>query len=290
MTPVHYRAMGCALLAALLLDALFCGEGRAQDSSRVNTGRLVLVGSVVGGTVVAVHVYQQRAWWQGPQAPFRFQNDWTYALNIDKFGHAYGSYLLSHLFSSTLGWVGFSDATSDFWGPIFGLGYQLYVEIEDGHHLDYGFSPGDAFSDIIGAAIPAAQSRFPVLQNMALKWSYYPSTKYINELNQGQTRVFIDDYQGQIYWISLDPHFLLSGKLAGAIPSWLGVSFGAAVRNLDGAGNGERMFYLALDYNLRRIETTSSFLHALFGAVDFIHLPAPGIGLEGKRIKLKMVY
>ena len=266
------------------------GRAEAQDSSRVDMGRAILVGTGITGTVVAVHIYQRNAWWQGPHAPFRFQNDWSYALNIDKFGHAYGAYILAKAFSGTLSWIGFSDAASKFWGPLFGLSYQLYVEVEDGYHLIYGFSPGDAFSDVAGAALPAAQSRFPVLENFALKWSYYPSTEYVNDLKKGQPKAFIDDYQGQIYWLSLDPHFLFGRDLAAAVPAWLGISFGAAVRNLDGVGNGERMFYLALDYNFRRIETSSSFLRSAFTALDFFHLPAPGIGLEGKRFTIKLVY
>ena len=290
MKPIRPIGFPIIIAATVFLQSTLHAESPGQDSSHVDTGRLILVSTFIAGTVTAVHLYQQQAWWQGPHGPFRFQNDWAYALNIDKFGHAYGAYLLSHLFSYTLTWVGYPGETSDFWGPVFGLSYQLYVEIEDGHHLDYGFSPGDAFTDIVGAAIPAAQARFPIMENFAFKWSYYPSTRYLDQLKQHQARVFIDDYQGQIYWLSLDPHFLLDRTLAEEIPSWLGLSLGFAVRNLDGVGNGERLFYLTIDYNLRRIRTDSSFLHGVLAAIDFIHLPAPGIGLEGKQLKLKLVY
>jgi hypothetical protein len=274
----------------LALPRLAHGGARAQDSTSVDAARLALASSLVAATVVGVHIYQQNAWWQGPRAPFRFENDWEYALNIDKFGHAYGAYLLSNVFTYTMSWVGFRDATSVFWGAVLGLSYQLYVEVEDGFHREYGFSPGDAFADVAGAMIPLAQATFPVLKNFDLKWSYSPSQEYLDALKQNKGRVFIDDYQGQIYWLTVDPHFLMAEGLSKAVPSWLGLALGAAVRNLDGAGNGEKIFYVSLDYNLSKIETSNSLLRAVFTALDFIHLPAPGIALEGNQVKVGVFY
>jgi hypothetical protein len=194
------------------------------------------------------------------------------------------------LFTYALTWSGFESRASVFYGSAFGLLYQLYVEVEDGFHKDYGFSPGDAFSDVIGASIPLAQEAFPVLRNLSLKWSYFPSSEYIDALKQKQSRVFIDDYQGQIYWLGMDPHFLMSDAWAKSIPAWLGISLGAAVRNLDGSGGGTKQFYLALDYNLSKIETDSPFLRGLFIALDHFHLPAPAIYLDGKALKAGVVY
>src|SRR5512140_1488255 len=119
------------------------GSLRAQDTTKVNGLKLATLSGVVVGSVAAVHVYQMNAWWQGPRAPFRFENDWDYALNIDKMGHAYAAYLLSSVFASRLSWGGFSEGTSMFFGPSLGLAYQMYVEGEDGFHREYGFSPGD---------------------------------------------------------------------------------------------------------------------------------------------------
>lgn len=67
-----------------------------------------------------------RGWWQGPRAPFRFENDWTYALNIDKLGHAYGAYVLSHLFSYSMDWSGFTHSTSIYYGSVMGLAYLRF--------------------------------------------------------------------------------------------------------------------------------------------------------------------
>ena len=262
----------------------------AQDTTHVHPVRLAIVSGVTLGTVIPVHIYQRNAWWQGPRAPFGFQNDWQYALNIDKLGHMYSGYLLARLFGYSLLWSGFTEQSSTFYGSVLGLSYQLYVEVEDGFHTYYGFSPGDAFADMIGATIPLAQQTFPVLKNFSLKYSYFPSTTYINDINAGQQRAFIDDYQGMTVWLAVDPHFMMSGALANAVPSWLGFAVGLAGRDLNLNGGGRRVAYLSLDYNLSNIETDSEFLHAVLTALDFLHFPAPGIMLDRSTVKFGVFY
>jgi hypothetical protein len=214
----------------------------------------------------------------------------VYALNVDKLGHMYAGYLLSRTFKYSLEWSGFSRHTSTFYGSVLGLTYQMYVEVEDGFHRIYGFSPGDAFFNMIGAAIPLAQWTFPLLRNFTLKYSYWPSPVYRNELHAGQGRAFLDDYQGTTVWLGVDPHFLLGSRLSDALPPWLGLAFGVGARDLDEAGGGRRQATIALDYNFSRIQTGSDFLQALFTLVDFYHLPAPGIRLDGKRIIFGVFY
>ena len=277
-----------ALLPLLLF--LYGGEARAQDTSDVKPLRLTLVSAVTLGTVIPVHIYQQNAWWQGPRAPFRFENDWAYALNVDKLGHMYAGFLLSRTFKYSLEWSGFSEHTSTFYGSVLGLSYQMYVEVEDGFHRVYGFSPGDAFFNMMGATIPLAQWTFPVLRNFTLKYSYWPSTGYRDELKAGQAKAFLDDYQGTTVWLAVDPHFMMGEKVSSAVPPWLGLAFGVGARDLNESGGGRRQATLALDFNFSRIETESSVLHAVFTLVDFVHLPAPGIRLDGNRVLFGVFY
>ncbi len=279
---------GPALLALVLF--VYGGEARAQDTSDVKPLRLTIVSAVTLGTVIPVHIYQQNAWWQGPRGPFRFENDWVYALNVDKLGHMYAGFLLSRMFKYSLEWSGFSEHTSTFYGSVLGLTYQMYVEVEDGFHRVYGFSPGDAFFNIMGATIPLAQWTFPVLRNFTLKYSYWPSTGYRDELKEGQAKAFLDDYQGTTVWLAVDPHFVMGEKLSSAVPPWLGLAFGVGGRDLNEEGGGRRQATLALDFNFSKIETESSFLHAVFTLVDFVHIPAPGIRLDGKRVLFGVFY
>lgn len=261
-----------------------------RDSVRVDPLRLSFVGVTTATTVVLVHLYQKGAWWQGERQPFHFENDWVYALNIDKLGHMYGSYVIANVSKSALSWSGVNSRNSLVYGSLTGLAYQLYVELEDGFHKDYGFSPGDAMADIAGAMLPLAQAAFPVLQNVTLKWSYMPSKSYINALHSQKGRVFIDDYEGQTYWLSMDPHFLLSDGLSKSIPKWLGVSLGFGAHALDERGGGSRIYSFTLDCNFSKMETESSLLRGVFAALDFFHLPAPGISLQDGRVKVGIFY
>lgn len=256
-----------------------------SDSSKVDYNRLALVGAGAVVTLVGAHIYQRDAWWQSGRSFFRFQNDWQYALNIDKIGHTEGGYFEAKIFKSLASWIGFNDRASTFYGSIFGMLYQLYVEIEDGYHSQYGFSPGDAFADIIGASIPIAQEAVPELRNFGIKFSYWPSAKILDEWRRHQYHTFIDDYEGQTFWINMDPHFFL-GENGKVIPAWLGIAVGAGIRNYDVPGATRRRIYLAFDYNFSKIETSSAFLHTVLTALDFLHYPAPGIRLENNKISV----
>ena len=286
----HARPLPAAVTALLICTLIASTTAHAQDTSDVKPARISLLAGVTLGTVIPVHIYQQNAWWQGPRGPFRFENDWVYALNVDKLGHMYAGYVLSRTFCSMLRWSGFSEHASTFWGSALGLSYQMYVEVEDGFHRVYGFSPGDAFFNIIGATVPLAQWTFPVLRNFSLKYSYWPSTGYRNELRAGQAKAFLDDYQGTEVWLGMDPHFLMGDGLRRAVPSWLGVAFGVCARDLDESGGGRRVETLALDINLSRIETESEFLRAVFTLLDYIHFPMPGMRLDGKIVRFGVFY
>lgn len=288
---IPMRFLAFALVAGLLIVG--CGlqtAAIAQDSTHVDPMRLSVIGAVTAGTVVGVTIYQRNAWWQGERQPFRFENDWEYALNIDKMGHIYGAYSESKIARAIFLWSGLSDKASLFFGSICGLSYQMYIEVQDGFHKDYGFSPGDGISNIVGASFPLLQETYPVLKNFSMKYSYYPSRQYLNDLKTQIDRVFIDDYEGTIFWVTMDPHFLLSNEVSRNVPDWLGVSFGLAAHNLDENGQGNRLYYLTIDYQFSRIRTESSFLHTFFGALDFFHFPAPGLALEDGKFKVGIFY
>lgn len=264
--------------------------GVARPEERIDYVRAGIVAAVTGGIVTAVHIYQANAWWQGERSTFRLENDWSYALDLDKCGHTFGAYFAANLFRGALMWMGFEEPKGTFYGSLLGVAYQLYVETEDGFHRNYGFSPGDALADILGGMLPMVQKQYPVLANFRLKWSYAPSQEYLDAIRAGESRAFIDDYQGQSYWIGIDPHFFLPKPAAELVPSWLGLAVGAASRNLDGFGGGDRIFYLALDYNLSKIHSDSELIRGILRVIDFFHLPSPGISLRDGKLRLGFYY
>ena len=262
-----------------------------SDSSGVSTSRLAVFGGVTVGAMIGVHLYQQQAWWNGPKGSFWLYNDWNFGKGVDKAGHVYGAYFASTVFREGFRWCGFSDRSSLMLGASAGLALEMYVEIEDGFHEIYGFSPGDAMADFIGVALPLAEATFPVLENFRPKWSYWPSSDLRAALRRGENRAFLDDYEGQKHWLAVDPHFAVGEDVGKIIPKWLGIAVGYGVEgSIRERGDAQGVFYFVLDYNFRRLSPGKGFLHTLFHALDFVHLPAPGIKVRGNKVSFGIIF
>lgn len=290
---VRKQSVAIFLLACVLTWSVPLGSLAAQemDSSRVSTSRLVVFGGVTAASMVVVHMQQQQAWWNGPKGSFWLYNDWKFAKGVDKIGHVYGAYVASTAFREGFRWCGLSERSSLLLGVSAGLALELYVEIEDGFHEIYGFSPGDAMADFLGAGFLLAQETYPVLENIRIKWSYWPSSDLREALRKGENRTFLDDYEGQKHWVAVDPHFVLGERLGKAIPSWLGIAVGYGVEgSIRQRGDARGAFYVALDYNLRRLAPEEGFFHALLYALDLVHLPAPGIKIQGGEVRVGVFF
>ncbi len=258
-------------------------DGRLPAAeSRVRTMPMIVTGSLFAAAVIGLHVYQLNAWWKDDRGPFHIQEDWPYDLQIDKFGHFYGSYMISYATREVLLVDGFTDAAAHDWGAVMGLTYELYVETEDGFSTRWGFSPTDAAMDIAGAAYFFLQRRIPVLQNFHEKWSYYPSEFLGSGSIPGQKRTFVDDYQGQSFWWTADVWNLLPEESRGWYPKWLQPAIGYSVKNYDPVPSDVptiREVYLGLDLSPVHLlpSSTAPFIRWLVQAAENIHLPAPAL-------------
>lgn len=246
---------------------------------QINYPILAGIGLAVLGTATAIHIYQQKAWWSNQRTSFHFQNDWEYALWIDKIGHMYGGMLIQHGLSSGLEAANLSSEKSAWYGALGALAFQTFVEIEDGFGPQWGFSPGDFTGNFIGSAFPVLQYYFPHLKNYMLKASYYP--KDLNKTNpvSGQQHIIVDDYHGQKFWLSFRMKNLLPKEAAKHWPEFLMLAIGMGVKNLDGSGGGQRDFYLALDFDAESIPLYGSFWQFIKNTLNFFHFPMPGIRL-----------
>jgi len=176
-------------------------------------------------------------------------------------------------------WCGFSRNSSVITGAILASLFELYIEFEDGFARDWGFSPGDAYADVIGAAWPVGQHFIPYLEHVQPKFSYWPS----KALREGTShRIMIDDYDGQTAWMGIHVHGLLPCSWQKYWPSWLGFAVGISVRGVDDpAGRPERNILIALDYDMTKIIPGGTwFLDTLAKALNYIHFPAPAIRIS----------
>ncbi|MBN1448322.1 MAG: hypothetical protein JXA28_10365 [Bacteroidetes bacterium] len=258
-------------------------EGYDPMTTHWQWDRAAIVGGVLGATVAGIHVYQQNAWWKDQRTSFHITDDPDYALNVDKAGHVYGGALGSFIGQKSLEWAGAGRTTAVWGGFAMGALFELYVEFEDGFARDWGFSPGDAYADVIGAAWPVVQHYVPFVQHFQPKFSYFPSDDMLDGKHKGNA---IDDYEGQTYWMGVHVHGLLPRSWQSYWPEWLGIAIGVSVRNMprvagDDPARMERNVILALDYDMTKILPGDSWLlRALKEGLNFIHFPSPAIRIS----------
>ncbi|MCX8010942.1 MAG: YfiM family protein [Ignavibacteria bacterium] len=262
-----------------------------KDERKIDYLKLGVISGVTLGTGIGLHIYQSNAWWKDGRGSFHFQDDWKYALWIDKLGHAWSGAIVQHLFSSGFEWCNFDLETSAWLGSGLASIYMLYIEFEDGFGKDWGFSPGDAIFDVAGAFYPLAQYYIPFLKNFNLKYSYYPSEAFRSGVTEGKNlKTIIDDYEGQSFYLSFKMNELLPKSLEKYWPDFLCLAIGYNIRNWNGYGEADKNFYLALDYDLEQIPLYGSFWQFLKNSLNFFHLPAPGIKLTNNKIYFTIAY
>lgn len=254
-------------------------EDSMVDTSGISVGRLAIVGGALLGTMVAIHIAQQNSWWKDNRTSFHFEEDFTYALNVDKLGHFYGAHVLAYSISSSLKWANVSDVPALWLGSGGALLFQTYVEIEDGF-ATWGFDRVDFAADVAGAAWPLARHYLPALQTIDLKVSYHPSPilgKSGGVGFRGQHHLVLDDYEGQTYWLSVKVSSLLPESLDEFWPDFLGIAVGYGAREIAGP-SPYRVYFASFDLDMTKvIPQTSGFLRTFSEVLNFIHMPLPAI-------------
>lgn len=260
--------------------------------------------------IAAQHIYQVATIWDST-AHFKFMEDGKYSLYVDKIGHVYGSYIMATYIQDGLYLSGLSKESAAIWAAVFGLGYSTYVEIMDGFGVGWGFSPTDYYCDVIGSCYFLAQHYVPFLQNFSPKFSYIPG-EWHGEHKRKEAEIFIDDYSGQNFSLSINVHNLLPEKAKPYWPDWLQFNIGYAARNLSNTGDpnsiykhdffawggdqsvwGERKLIFSLDYNLvKLLPNGGPFWNWLRQSLNNFKLPSPAIeyGLDDKKVKFFILY
>jgi hypothetical protein len=275
------------------LDSLQRGTARdtASPATRpkdpgVDWGRIGIAGGGLAATITALHVYQLNAWWNADRAPFHVIEDPTYQANFDKAGHIYGSYYSAHFFDEAYSWAGLDSAQSALLGAFSGALWEFYIEIEDGFARSWGFSRGDAKSDILGATFYLLNQRVPFLRDFKVKWFYTPTTKLTDNHPDipGQTVTFIEDYGGQTYYLRADVHHMLPASMKAYWPRWLNLAVAVSGYHINAPDFTERQraWYISLDYDIDKIipESSIGFLNFLRRGLGYWHFPAPAFRIS----------
>lgn len=247
----------------------------ASTENAINPYKITTVAAVTSGAFIVGHGLLNDLWWKGTKVPFHInsEQDYRYALNSDKFGHATFAFLASKTYHKLFQWCGMSEEASAWGGFGVATAYQTYIEVRDGYSRDYGFSWGDITANTIGAGLPILQHYVPEARAFNLQLSFYPSAAFRN----GEYNAIIDDYTSTTHWLSFSLYNFLPKQMQVWYPQWLNLAVGHSVENLDGKGAGNHVLYISIDWNLSKINGLPTWLKDIFEILHVYHLPAPAV-------------
>ncbi len=290
MRAVKRSATFCFLFVLIpALDAVLCAQ--VSDSSGVNQKRfqpvVISAGAAYAGSLVAL----SNLWYSDfERSEFHFFNDLAEWKQLDKAGHFFSAYFLSHGTSRTLGWCNVPARKADLAGAVTGFLLLAPIELLDGYSAAYGASSGDLLANAGGAAFFLGQERLWNEQRLLPKFSF-STTRYAalrpEVLGKGTLGEIVKDYNGQTFWISADMDKFMP------FPEWLNLAVGYGAegmvhaRDADNRAAGyhaRRQFYISLDPDLSAIKSHSKVVKTLLFLAGMIKIPSPTLSLSGGRV------
>lgn len=260
----------------------------SKDTSVIEKGTLYKALGFTGAYYTTSIFVMNNTWYKDKEiVPFHFYNDNAGYLQVDKFGHMFGSYVYSYIGYFGLLKLGATRKESLIFGSTLGFVLQFPIEIMDGVHEGYGFSWGDIAANAMGSALVFGQELLFREQVVKYKFSYWES-EYSKNSNgyYGETTLnrLLKDYNGHTYWFSMPINKFIFKQ---TLPSWLTIAVGYGANGMYGefenidSFNGVaipeteryRQYLLSLDIDWTRIETNSKFLQLLFKGMTFIKMP-----------------
>lgn len=271
--------------------------GSKSDTSTIKKRTIYKAVAYTGAYYVGSIFVLNNTWYKDKKrVPFHFYNDNGAYLQVDKFGHMFGSYFYSYIGYHFLLYKGATRKEALLFGSTLGFVLQLPIEIMDGFHEGYGFSWGDVAANAMGSALVFGQELLFNEQVVKYKFSYWES-EYSKNSNGyfGKTALdrMLNDYNGHTYWFSMPVKIIINNN---HIPSWLNFAVGYGANGMYGefenisiyegtsipATDRYRQFLFSMDIDWPKIKTNSKFLKVLFKGMTFIKLPFPALEYNSK--------
>lgn len=264
---------------------------RSEDSTDIkNDISVPKIAGVASLTLIAYGaafwLVFDKGWWDEQGNHFHFENDFDYALNLDKFGHFGAGVILAEGFYEGYRWAGASEFQSYLFAGLSAMATHIAIDVKDGFAPKWGFSIFDVLSGTLGGFLPMAERYVPVFKYVDLKWSYWINTTvyYDKEKHTSGGGVFTDDYVNQTYWASFKPYRLLPAAAQKYYPSWLAIAVGLSIdeKMFTTKKHPHREVYLALDYDLEAFRPQSRLARQVVKFLNYFKLPAPTIQVYPK--------
>jgi len=289
----------CSILIFCLLPSVLSAQEieAVKDSSKYESSTLYKALAFTSAYYAASIYVMNNTWYKDAEkVRFHFRNDNAGYLQVDKFGHMFGSYVYSYIGYHSFLKYGARRNTALLYGATLGFVMQFPIEIMDGIHEGYGFSWGDVTANAMGSALVFGQELLFREQIIKYKFSYWES-KYSKNSNGffGDTAMdrLLNDYNGHTYWFSMP---LKRFVFRESLPPWFNVALGYGANGMYGefenitSYNGVsipeteryRQFLFSLDIDWTKINTDSKVLQMLLKGMTFVKLPFPTLEYNSK--------
>lgn len=284
-----------------------------NDNDSVYTNKKKYNSAIVTQTVFTAStiIVLNEAWYKEHHtSQFRFFNDNAEWLQIDKIGHIFSTYHLTNYSSTLYKWCGLNSKKANLISGIYSYSFLLGIEILDGFSEKWGFSWGDILANSSGTALAIAQHQLGVENYFTLKFSFSESgyaPLRPNLLGKSYAEQILKDYNGQTYWLSLNPSSIFKiDKIY--FPQWLNLALGYSGEGMIAARNSqiveiqnnnttyylkakhERQFLFSIDIDFRKIPVKNKYLKNFFGVINILKIPAPAIEFNKYGNKLHILY
>ncbi|MHC1708099.1 MAG: DUF2279 domain-containing protein [Bacteroidales bacterium] len=262
-----------------------------NDSIKKERQIALLIGTASVWAASTTCLYYQ--WYADyPTSKFHSFNDNAEWLQMDKAGHFVTAGITTTMGYSAFRWAGYSEKKALLLGGGLSVLFLSSIEIMDGFNKQWGFSWGDMLANTTGSIFPIVQQLYWNEQRISFKASYHSSSLAVYRpdlLGKQWYEQIIKDYNGQTYWISVNPSSFVKNR--SILPGWLNVAFGyGATGMLGGRVNPPsyhnnplpelsryRKFFIGPDISLTRLPIKNKTLKAICKTLDFIKLPMPSL-------------
>jgi hypothetical protein len=268
-------------MAALVLAAgpLAAAETQKEEKAQ-NDGEWLSRGQTVAllhaGGVAAIITYGLLNWDYGEDRfNFRkehwFQRD-TEDGGMDKIGHFWSSYALSHLLAYGYRHLGYTSGEANLYGAASSLGLQTVMELADGFS-NFGVSYEDLLMNVLGAGVGYLWGRYPDLKRkIDFRMEYIPGFDS-DDLDP------FTNYEQQKYLVALKADGF--DLLRQPVIEYLELHAGYYTRNYEGhrenrEDDRQRYGFVGLGINVTKI-VKNFFDITVF---DYIQVPYTSINLE----------
>lgn len=255
---------------------------RSEDSTDIPTE--VSVPKLVGVASLTLIAYGaaywlvfEKGWWDDEKSHFHFENDFDYALNLDKLGHFAAGVALGEGFYEGYHWAGASEFQAYLFAGLSAMATHIAIDVKDGYSPEWGFSIFDVLSGTLGGFLPMAERYVPLFKYVDLKWSYWINTKAY--YRQSDTGIFTDDYCNQTFWASFKIYRMLPAAARQFYPSWLAIAAGLSIDEgvFTHDPHPHREVYIALDYDLEAFRPQSRLARQAIKWLNYFKFPAPTV-------------